>query len=292
MRAIRLVLLCTLLIIFSACAHLFAQDATGSTESPCRSATVTSIPSRPTISNATDTTQCGVAELEYGLEREWPGGGANRDDLTGGLRFGITPRLDFHYASSDFVHLNDTGGDRTGFGDTWLGLRYRFVNQTKRRPGLGIYYAMKVPSGSVALGIGSGKIDYSLSALVSKDVGKFHFDFNVIELFAGRPTVPGFDHDTGFALATWHPVTSRLTAVFEPYAYTTLNQGSLGFVSGMIGFNYKVKPRLYLDSGIDFGASEFAPRKRVFVGVTCALANMYSWIHASGAGNQPPQTLR
>jgi hypothetical protein len=65
-------------------------------DSTCFASGVASVTSRPTVTNATDTTQCGVVEMEYGLERQWPGAGANHDDLTGGLRFGLTPKLDFH----------------------------------------------------------------------------------------------------------------------------------------------------------------------------------------------------
>ncbi len=248
----------------------------GTNSSEACSAAVISVPSRPTVTSATDTTQCGVVELEYGLERQWPGGGANRDDLTGGLRFGITPSLDFHWSSSDFVHLMNGTGNRTGFGDTWLGLRYRFAAQTKRRPSLGFYYAAKIPSASPALG-GSGEVDQTLTFLASKDVRRLHFDLNVIELLAGRPTSAGLDHNTGFALATWIPATRRLSVVFEPYGYTELNTSAPGFASITLGGNYRVQPRLYLDSGLDVGASAGAPRKRVFVGVTYAVGNVHSW---------------
>jgi hypothetical protein len=237
-----------------------------------------SVPSRPTVANATDTTQCGVVELEYGLERQWPGGGANRDDLSGGLRFGLTPKLDFHWSSSEFVHLMNGGGDRTGYGDNWLGLKYRFLGQTRHRPALGVFYDAKVPSASVALGLGSGKVDHAISFLASKDVRKVHFDFNVIELVAGRSAATGFDHNTGFALAAWVPVTKRLTGVVEPYGYNSLNPGNPAFASAMVGFNYKVQPRVYVDGGLDLGVTHDAPHKRVYVGITYAMANLYSWM--------------
>src|SRR6266853_2198492 len=182
-------------------------------EEPCTGTTVLSVPSRPTVTNATDTTQCGVVELEYGLERQWPGGGANRDDLSGGLRLGLTHNLDFHWYSSAFIHLMNGTGNRTGDGDNWLGLKYRLVKQTKKRPSFGLYYAAKVPSASETLGLGSGQVDHSISFLASKDVPHVHFDLNVIELLAGRQTASGFDHDTGFALSSWVSVTHRLTLV-------------------------------------------------------------------------------
>jgi hypothetical protein len=271
-----------MLLLASSAALAWAQDATstGSAESSCFDSRVTSVPSRPTVTSATDTTQCGVVELEYGLERQWPGDGANRDDLSGGLRFGLTHNLDFHWYSGIFVHLMNGDGDRTGSGDNWLGLRYRFLKQTKYRPSIGLFYEAKIPSASSVLGLGSGKVDHSISLLASKDVRKLHFDFNLMELLAGRPAAQGDDHDTGFALATWLPLTRRLSGVIEPYGYTLLSQSNPAFASVMVGCNYKIQPRLYLDTGLDLGVTHYAPSKRVFVGVTYAIANMYSWMRS------------
>jgi len=255
-----------------------AQEQAGPAEGSCFDPVVVSVPGRPTVANATDTTRCGVVELEYGLERQWPGGGTNRDDLSGGLRFGLTRNLDFRWSSAAFLHVMDGDGDRTGFGDTWLGLRYRFLEQKKHRPSLGVFYQAKVPSASVVLGLGSGRVDHAFSALVSKDIHPFHFDFNVTQFLISDPSASGFDHNLGFALATWLPVTRRLSFVVEPYGYTLLRQNSPAFASAAVGFNFKVYPRLYLDAAFDAGLTHYAPNKRVCVGITYAVANVYSWL--------------
>src|SRR5262249_19767353 len=158
---------------------------------------------------------------------------------------------------------------------TWLGLRYRFLKQTKFRPSLGFYYVAKIPTADASQGLGSGLWDHLLYFLVSKDIKKIHFDFNLIEVFVSRPSASGFEHETGFDVTNWLPVTKRINAVLEPYGYTSLNQTTPGFALVTAGFNYKVQPRLYLDSGLDLGVSPGAPRKRVFVGVTYAIANIY-----------------
>jgi hypothetical protein len=259
---------------------LSAEESTTQGESPCRSTLVSSVPSRPTVSNATDTTQCGVAEMEYGVERQWQGAGAGHSDFAGGLRFGITPRLDFHWASADFMSITDSGGNRQGFGDTWLGLKYKISPQRKYVPSFGVFYSAKVPSASDRNGMGTGQVDHSLSFLASKDVRRVHFDFNVIELLAGRPTAPGVDHNTGLSLASWVTVTPRLSVVVEPYGYTSLNPSSPAFASTMVGFNYKVQPRVFLDAGLDLGVTPDAPHKRVYFGVTCAVANLYRQFRA------------
>src|SRR5437879_3009956 len=135
------ILMSTLLSFSAVC--ISAQQAANQPDSPCLSTTIVSVPSRPTVSNGADTTQCGVVEAEYGFERQWPGGGSHRDDLSGGLRFGLTPQLDFHWSSGVFWNIVDENGARTGFGDTWLGLKYHFLTQTKHLPGLGIFYHAK-----------------------------------------------------------------------------------------------------------------------------------------------------
>src|ERR1700733_2929001 len=150
-----------LAVLLLQAASALAQEPSSAADHSCVGSAVISVPSRPTVTSATDTTECGVVEIEYGLERQWPGGGANRDDLSGGLRLGLTHNLDFHWASADFLHIMDGAGDRTGFGDTSLGLRYRFLGQTKHRPSLGLFYEAKVPSASAVLGLGSGQVDHS-----------------------------------------------------------------------------------------------------------------------------------
>jgi hypothetical protein len=268
-----------LILLPLAMAPAFGQES-------CINATVLSITSRPTVANATDVTQCGVVEVEYGLERQWPGAGTNRDDLSGGLRIGLARNLDFHWSSAAFLHLMDGAGDRTGFGDSWLGLKYRLLGQTKWRPSVGVFYAAKVPSASAALGLGSGAVDHNISFLASKDITHLHLhlDFNLIELLVGREHMGSFDHNTGLALAFWLPVTRRITLVTEPCGYTLLNQNSPAFASVMAGFNYQVRPRVYLDSGLDVGVTAGSPRKRIFVGVTYAIGNVYLWVHPAWQG--------
>jgi len=249
-------------------------------ESPCGNATAASVVSRPAIASATDVTQCGVAELEYGVERQWVGASSQRTDFSGGVRFGLAPNLDFHWFAGNFLSVTDTAGNRTGYGDNWLGLKYRFLPQTKRRPSFGLLYQVKAPTGDLLLG-STGKVDHQFAALLSKDIKKFHFDFNVIPQLIGRTGASGFDHNVGYAWATWLPVTKRLTLVMEPYGFTSLNDTTPGFASAMAGFSFRAHRQVYLDTGFDAGISHFAPHKRVYVGVTYAIGNIYSWIRPS-----------
>lgn len=258
------------------CLMTFASAGkSAASANPCASVEVSSVVSRPTIANATDTTLCGVVEAEYGFESIWPGEGARHDDFTGGLRFGITPRLDLHWASGDYVNFDTIEGVQRGFGDTWLGLKYRISSQTKKRPAFGVYYQAKIPSAD--LGFGSGQIDHSIALIASKDVRRLHVDFNIIPSFVGRAG-GGYDYNTGFACATWLPLMHGLTLVIEPYGYTALNSDTPAYASIMSGFSYRVNRRFYVDTGIDTGVTYAAPHKRVYAGATYAIGNVYSWV--------------
>ncbi len=245
-------------------------------ESGCRGEAA-SVPSRPTVASATDPTQCGVVELEYGIERQWLGAGQRHSDFSGGLRFGLLPNLDFHWFAGDYISLTDPSGNRTGFGDNWMGLKYRYLKQGKLHPSLGVLYEIKAPTGALSIG-SSGKVDHQFAALFSKDLRKLHCDFNVIPQLIGRPGATGFDHNLGFALANWYPVSKRLTMVLEPYGYTALNAAAPGFASVMLGGSFQAHKRLYLDTGFDAGVSHFAPQKRVYGGITYAVGNAYIWL--------------
>lgn len=251
--------------------------ACGSAESsPCRDAEVVSIPSRPTLASATDLTQCGVAEVEYGIEHQWLNGGARHTAFAGGIRFGLAPNLDLHWFSGNFQTVSDPRGTRMGYGDNWFGAKYRLAAQTRRRPGFGIFYQAKLPTARPEVG-GSGAVDHSLALLASKDIKRLHFDFNVIPQFIARQFAPGFDHNVGLAWATWMPVTSRFAVVIEPYGFSALNPSTPAFAAVMTGCSFRVRRQMYLDAGVDFGMTDSAPQNRVYAGATYAIGNMYSW---------------
>lgn len=271
MRVFRVSRTCCVAVLMS----MLGASAWGQSES-CRSDKVVSVPSRPTIANATDTTQCGAVELEYGVERQWLGGGAQRGDFSGGLRLGLTPNLDFHWFAVNLLTIDDGARNRKGYGDNLFGLKYRILPQSKQRPSVGLMYQAKMPTGNEQQGMSSGQVDHAISLLASKDIHPLHFDFNVTPALIGRPRSPDVDHNVGFALAVWLPLTGRLTLVTEPYGYTELNSQTPAFASVMGGFTFRGSPKCYFDTGIDMGVTAGAPRKRLYGGVTYAIGNVYA----------------
>ena len=256
--------------VFFLCGWMMAQP------SSCFESEVSSKPGRPAMTNGADPTQCGVLELEYGFEGNWAGA-SHGSALAGGLRFGITPNLDFHWSAGDFLSVKDRDGDRSGYGDNWLGFAYRYVKQTKYGPSLGVMYMAKVPTGSPDQDLGSGEVDHALTFIVSKDIQRVHLDFNMGPQWTGVAHAAP-DRNVALSMAGSLPVSRRATLVLESYGETGTNAATPGYVSLVTGCSVQVHPRLYLDAGYDNGITAAGSARRVFAGITVAAGNVYRWV--------------
>jgi hypothetical protein len=105
---------------------------------------------------------------------------------------GILPGIDMNYGLMPDVQLhiqpqmayNEFGGRHTlfgdhdgtyGYGDTELGLKYRFINETEDGwwPEVAIYPLVEIPTGSAHENLGSGYAQEFFPIWLQKDVGKW-----------------------------------------------------------------------------------------------------------------------
>ncbi len=241
----------------------------------CYADSIAANPNRPTVANPADITQYGVLELEYGWDRLWPEEGVRQTSLGGLLKFGLLCDAELRWNTNSFLSQTDPSGTYRSFGDNWLGSQIRFYRQTKRVPSMAAAYAVKIPSASTADGLGSGRVDHAFTFLVSKDIVRFHFDFNVSQLLVGRPKASGFDNNQQMNLAFSHVIHEGLQFTGEFYGDTRLNPATPGFASSLWALTYTVVPRLVLDGGFEAGLTSGGPHRHVFVGVTYSIANLY-----------------
>ncbi len=91
------------------------------------------------------------------------------------------PAVEFNWGALPNVHLHiivpaaailPAGAPRAfGIGDIELGIKYRFVQETKHRPMIGTFTMFEIPTGSAARGLGVGKTWYKLPVWVQKSFG-------------------------------------------------------------------------------------------------------------------------
>jgi len=241
----------------------------------CYSDSIVANPNRPTVANPADITQYGVLELEYGWDRLWPDQGVQQTSAGGLLKFGMLCDVELRWNTTSFLLQTDASGKHTSFGDNWLGPQIRVYRQTKGVPTIAFGYAIKIPSASTEDGLGTGRLDHAFTLLVSKDIAKFHFDFNLTQFLVGRPNAPSFDKNQQLNLAFSHVIRGGLQATGELYGDTRLNQSAPGFASSLWALTYTVVPRLVTDGGLEVGLTSGGPHRHAFVGAMYSIANLY-----------------
>ena len=241
----------------------------------CYADAITANPNRPTVANPADITQYGVLELEYGWDRVWPEAGVHETSLGGLLKFGLLCDVELRWNSTEILWQTDASGSQHGFGDNWLGPQVRLYRQTAHVPTLAVSYAVKIPSASSDKGLGTGRVDHAVTFLASKDIAKWHFDFNETHFVVGRQGVPGFDQNDQLNLAFSRPIRGGLQFTGEFYGDTELNAATPGFASSLWALTYTITPRLVIDGGFERTLTSGGPQKHAFVGFTYSIGNLY-----------------
>ncbi len=241
----------------------------------CYADSILANPNRPTVANPADITQYGVLELEYGGDRTWPEESVQQTSFGGLLKFGLLCDVELRWTTTSFLLQTDAVATHRGFGDNWIGPQVRVYRQTKRVPSLAFSYAAKIPSASTDGGLGTGRVDHSLTFLASKDIAHLHFDFNATHSWIGREGTSGFDRNDQLNLAFSRTIHGGLGFTGEFYGDTQLNQNTPSFVSSLWAFTYTINPRLVIDGGFEGGLTASGPHRHVFAGLTYSIGNLY-----------------
>lgn len=241
----------------------------------CYADSIVANPNRPTVTNPAHVTQYGVLELEYGADRFWPEAGIQQTSFGGLLKFGMLCDIELRWNTTTLFSETDASGTHHTFGDNWLGAEVRLHRQTRRLPTMAFSYAFKIPSASTEHGLGTGRVDHSVTFALSESIAHFNLDFNVTEFLVGRPSASGFDQNQQLALAVSRVIHGRLQFAGEFYGATQLNKAIPAYASSLWALTYTVVPRLVLDGGFEAGLTQGGPHRHAFVGATYSLANLY-----------------
>jgi hypothetical protein len=96
------------------------------------------------------------------------------------FNWGILPNTQFHIIVplASVVPSNEAkyfpsgvGPNEFGLGDIEIGVKYRFLKETKYRPMVGTFTMLEVPSGNYSLGLGVGRVWGKLPVWVQKSFG-------------------------------------------------------------------------------------------------------------------------
>jgi hypothetical protein len=100
----------------------------------------------------------------------------DRDGTTGTaphveVNYGVVPNVQLHLITP-MAYAHPAGGTtQYGYGDTELGVKYRFLQETRSRPQVGIFPLLELPTGSSSRGLGSGHLQTFLPVWIQKSWG-------------------------------------------------------------------------------------------------------------------------
>lgn len=87
------------------------------------------------------------------------------------VNYGAAPNLQLHMIAPFAWSTGAAGGTTYGYGDTELGVKYRFVQETKTRPQIGTFPLVEAPTGDASRSLGTGSVDWYLPIWIQKSWG-------------------------------------------------------------------------------------------------------------------------
>jgi hypothetical protein len=233
-------------------------------------------PNRPSVSNPADLTAPGYLEIELG----WTGAFRSsqyrsQHTIPFLAKLALNDRIQLRLDGVPLQQLRPEEGNRvSGIGDWSPGVQWKFLDQTEARPAMALAAAVKLPAASARKGLGSGKADYALTLLVSKDIEPVHLDLNVAHTWLGREE-GGFDRQWLGAFAASLPVADRWTLGGEVYTFSSPTAETPRVVSTLWSLSYAYRPTVVFDLGVDVGLNRAAPDFAILAGVTVTLAKLF-----------------
>ncbi len=91
------------------------------------------------------------------------------------INYGAAPDLQLHLIAPLAFDKPDGGGWQSGYGDTELGVKYRFVHEDEKgwRPMVGVFPLLELPTGNAERGLGTGHAHEFLPLWLQKSFGEW-----------------------------------------------------------------------------------------------------------------------
>jgi len=87
------------------------------------------------------------------------------------FNYGILPDTQFHIVVPLAYDRPEGASSKAGIGDTEVGIKYRFLQETDSRPQVGIFPLVEIPTGDADRGLGGGHTQVYLPVWIQKSWG-------------------------------------------------------------------------------------------------------------------------
>ncbi|MFI5309671.1 MAG: transporter [Gemmatimonadales bacterium] len=204
-------------------------------------------PERPTVATHAGTVAAGWLEFESGLELDH--GASPVHDVIGLLVAKVG--LASHLQLSLFGNVSRPSDNAGGIGDVAAGLKWRLLDKQALLGDFAVLPSVKIPTGSIGRGSGTGTTDASLLLISSRDAGAVHIDLN-----AGYTLRDGSGRGAPKSATVWTASFSgaiagplQWTAELFGFPGTGGQAGAAPIVGVLAGPTYAVREWLGVDVG-------------------------------------------
>lgn len=226
-------------------------------------------PYRPSVSSPAQLPLAGQLELELG-GLSTRSDQARRHSMPYQLKLAFSPEWGLLVGGELLVLANDGAGqlDR-GFGDTSLVLKRAFI--VSEDTAFGLELSSKLPT--AAKTIGSGRADYEMNGIVSKDIGSLHMDLNLNLTRLGVAEQESSRMQSGLS-------SSFSLSINEHWGVTaewagSRRSGTKAQGQALLALSYSPSKRLTMDFGVAKGLTTASPDCSLFAGLVLPLARLW-----------------
>jgi hypothetical protein len=225
-------------------------------------------PYRPSVSSPAQLPATGQLEMELGgLHQSTPG--AQRNSLPYQFKLAFSKEWGLLLGGEATVASRDTSGNAQGVGDTSLVLKRAWTLDDSTAAGM--EFGVKLPTANDTLG--SGKADYTLNTIFSKDLGAVHMDANLNATWLGA-------NDPGTSRTQVGLSASFSTALSERWGITGelsgTHRGGVANTAQLLGaLTYSPSKRLTFDLGFARAFQPTPGTTSFFAGVVFPVAKFF-----------------
>lgn len=225
-------------------------------------------PYRPSVSNPAQLPAPGQLEFELGAART-RAEALHRDSLPYLLKLAFNPQWGVLLGGEAHVWLRDPGGRSQGLGDTNVVLKRAWIIDASNA--FGIELGVKVATANDR--IGSGRADYTVNTIYSRDLGPVHMDANLNATRLGAV-------DPASARTQLGASASFSTALVGPWALTgelagTRRSGADSGFQVLTALTYAPSKYLTFDLGLTRTLRPLPAATSLFAGVVFPIARLW-----------------
>ena len=226
-------------------------------------------PYRPSVSSPAQLSAVGQLEFEAGL-LSTRDGGARRDSVPVLFKLAFSPQWGVLVGGDALVSGRDDAGNRTrGLGDTSVELKRAFLIDSTTAFGLELNAKMPTARDS----IGSGKADYMVNTIFSKDLGRVHLDANANLTRLGAWDAGTSRRQSGLSASLSTELAERWGITAELSG--TRRGGADSTAQLLLAGAYSPNRRMTIDFGVAHGLTAASPNWSLFGGVVLPLGQLW-----------------